>query len=145
MRQRDVLEGTPEIGAVRARLARIAWVGVVVVVIVLALLAYFGLRYATTVDTMRAWAEADGTVTAEIAEARGGRVTTGQAAEVRIGEVWYSGVVREVGANPVVAEVDHDLSETYRYVRLRIALTDGADAPAAGAPAEVRMRVGWPW
>lgn len=143
LQQADVSAET-QIGSVRARLARIAWVGVLVVVIVVGLLGYFAVRYVTTVDTMRAWVEEDGTVLAEIPEDRAGRVAVGQDARVRIAGEWYEGQVESVGANPVAVESDDAPDQGYRYVQLRVALADAADVPPAGARAEVRVVVGWP-
>ena len=111
------------IGSVRARLARIAWVGVLLVVAVVGLMAWLAVRYSTTVDTMRAWVDENGTVLAEIPEGQAGRVVPGQAVRVRIEGRWYEG---------------------HRYVRLRLALLGAVGGPPAGSQAEVRVAVGWP-
>ena len=144
LRQRDEMAEAQPIGSVRARLARIAWVGVLLVVAVVGLLAWLAVRYATTVDTMRAWVDENGTVVAEIPEGQAGRVAPGQAARVRIAGRWYAGRVEAGGANPFVEDDENDPGEGHRYVRLRLTLVGAAGGLPAGAQAEVRVAVGWP-
>jgi len=143
LRQRDEMAEAQPIGSARARLARIAWVGVLLVVAVVGLLAWLAVRYATTVDTMRAWVDENGTVVAEIPEGQAGRVAPGQAARVRIEGRWYEGQVEAVGANPIVEDEEDDPGEGHRYVRLRIALVAAAGGPPVGTQAEVRVGAGW--
>jgi len=107
-------------------------------------LAWLAVRYATTVDTMRAWVDENGTVVAEIPEGQAGRVAPGQAARARIAGRWYEGQVEAVGANPFVEDDENDPGEGHRYVRLRLTLVAAVGGLPAGAQAEVRVAVGWP-
>lgn len=138
------MSGEDTARSVRERLERIAWVGVLLVVVVMGLLAMFAVRYVITVDTMRAWVTEDGTVLAEVPDARAGRVAEGQPARVRIESRWYEGVVVAVGENPSATSGGNGLGAGERYVRVRIVVS-GTPSLASGVRAEVRIGVGEAW